>query len=121
MTDCFGLAESIAAAGENVEIWRRGAQTSGAGGHPVDAPTLLTTRRIAIRQLSAGEAERAFGLQTDARWIASLPATQDVKANDFLKILTGHDVNVILEVRADPRHEGGSQILELADTTETLT
>ncbi len=120
----MSLGGVIAMRGATVRI-RRAVQTQGADGATQrtwrDAPTRRAT--MLLEELSAEKAQRLWGIETVARFRATLEAEADVRKYDGVIVEDGRFVGLHLRVEEDPRgSELGPQLtlLGLALTKETF-
>lgn len=101
----------------SVTVHRPGTQTSGSGGIPAETTTKVNTGVIMhVEKLSGGQAHRAFGDQSQARWRGTADDDADIAVNDLIVMDTGPYATTVLQVD-DIRIPGDMfKVLELADT-----
>lgn len=108
---CSALAQVI--------VHRSGAQTAGEGGKPVDTTTENEAISMQVEKLSAGQAARAFGDDSIAKWRGTTDSDADVLENDLIEITSGPYDGTVLEVKGTRVPGGMLMVVELADTKRT--
>lgn len=97
-----------------VTVHRPAEQTSGGGGQPVETTTEVGSMTMLVEKLSGGQAARAFGDQSEARWRGHADSNADVQVDDLVVVDTGPYAGTILQV--DDIQHPLLMVLELADT-----
>jgi len=102
-----------------VTIHRPGAQTQGGGGQAVETTTKVGSIPMVIEKLSGGQAQRAFGDQSEARWRGHSSDDADVLVDDLVVVDTGPYAGTILQVDDIQVPASMLAVYELADTDKT--
>ena len=98
----------------------RATETGGDAGTPVHAWAETLEVQMQIENLTEGQAQRQFGLETTSRWRATAEPGLDIKPNDLLQIQDGPYAGQNLLVRDDREPmKGALRIIRADDTTET--
>lgn len=104
-----------------ISVHRTGGQTSGEGGAPVELTPLVNSAVWAVvEKLSVGQAKRAFGLISHARWRVKVGSDEDVADNDLIKVTSGHYLNQLIEIEGIREPDGILQILRCNDTDRVV-
>lgn len=104
-----------------VSVYRTGGQSSGTGGAPVElTPSVNNAVWAVVEKLSAGQAQRAFGLASSARWRIKVGSDEDVADNDLIQMDSGHYIDQLIEVKGIREPDGVLQILECDDTDRVV-
>ena len=96
-------------------------QTSGQGGHPNQTPaTVATALRMQIQKLSGGEAERAFGQQSKARYKGALAVGANIQVNDVVVPDSGPYAGNTLKVEDELQRGAHLLILAMKKTKQAV-
>ncbi len=81
---------------------RRPVQTVGPGGQPqttlAGSPVQIADADAVVSKLSGGEAERAFGRDSDATFQVTLDRASTVQLNDIIEVKSGRYTGLFLDV-----------------------
>jgi hypothetical protein len=84
-----------------------------------DVP-LIEKMRCALQKMTGGQAERAYGLNSESRWRMLVDGDYDVRARDLIVVRTGPDAGgTNLEVVDVIKIAGRVLNVALKDTNET--
>lgn len=98
---------------QDITVHRPGTQSSGSGGQPTLSTTLVgTIAGVHIEKLTGGQAARAFGDQSSARWRLRADDDADLAVNDLVVLANG----IILEVEDIINIPAQFQVLACHDT-----
>ncbi len=104
-----------------ISVHRSGGQSSGTGGAPIELTPLVNSAVWAVvEKLSVGQAQRAFGLTSSARWRVKVGSDEDVADNDLIKVTSGHYINQLIEIEGIRGPDGMLQILQCNDTDRVV-
>lgn len=119
MVDLSGLFDLIPAEILSTVKVFRSTESSGDGGVPVHLWTEVLELQMQIEAITEGQAQRAFGLQTDSKWRAVVKPGVDIKIDDLLQPQHGPYAgeNMLVNDDREPL-KGGLRIIRATDTDE---